>query len=112
MRYLYYFIVFFLLFTIIKINLDLYSYPKFSYDKITNQIYNQDVYYQLQHLRSEIEYDSDIEIQKIYPEGYVFFNSLYCLTWVDLIRYLDTNAVIYKEGIKEISTTLLKLKSD
>ncbi len=50
-------------------------------------------------------------MQNIFPEGFVFINSLYGLTWVNLIQDLDKNSAIFKEGMTEINWAVLQVDS-
>lgn len=95
------YIFFFLLVGMLYLNLSLYYSTDF---KTTKQgIYNTDVYAQLQFLKSELHNGAGTDMQRLFPEGFVFINSLYGLSWVDLIEDLDHSSSIFQEGIKEIS---------
>jgi hypothetical protein len=42
------------------------------------------------------------EMQHLYPEGYVFFNALYGLSWCDLAETLDKRSILFAEAHVEI----------
>jgi len=93
-----------LLLVIIYLNYSLYYAPTFK--KIENVEYNEDVYHQLQFLKSELQNGAGDEMQSIFPEGFVFINSLYGLAWANLIQELPADFSIYKEGIAEMNWSI------
>ncbi|MEZ4886330.1 MAG: hypothetical protein R3E32_16460 [Chitinophagales bacterium] len=98
-----------LLLGIIYLNYSLYYHPTF---KATDRgVYNEDVYQQLNFLKFALRNGAGDEMQSLFPEGFVFINSLYGLSWCNLIRYLDRDSPIYKEGIDEISWSIKEVNS-
>lgn len=95
---------------LIYLNCSLYYEPEFK--EIESQMINEDVYYQLQFLKYALKDGADIEMQGLFPEGFVFINSLYGLSWCDLIEDLNPDCTIYKEGMEEISISLKKIDSE
>jgi len=91
-------------------NYKLYYTPQFS--STSNHRYNIAVLNQLNYLEEQIKDSEDIKMQQIFPEGYVFMNSLYALAWIDLIQSLDTSSTTYIRGIKQINWALEKLYSE
>lgn len=74
----------------LRLNVKLYHRPLFK--TTTAGSYNQDVYFQLQHLKGELAQGAAEEMQRLYPEGYVFLISLYSLSWANLIDELEATA--------------------
>ena len=98
-----------LLIGIFYLNLSLYSSSDFVYTQ--QGTYNEDVYHQLQFLKSELHNGAGHKMQKIFPEGFIFINCLYGLSWVNLIEDLNHSSEIYEEGIQEISWTINEVHS-
>jgi hypothetical protein len=74
--------------------------------------YNQDVYYQLKYISTQIKEGADDDMQNDYPEGFMFLHCIYSLSWCDLIRGLDASSAIYQEGIKEVDHSIVAINSD
>jgi len=70
---------------------------------------NVDVYEQLTFLKEAIGNGADTEMQRYFPEGFVFLNVLYGLTWCDFAQHLDHGAPQYKEAQDEVIKTYKKL---
>jgi hypothetical protein len=70
---------------------------------------NGDVLNQLTFLQKVIDGGADEEMQKIYPEGYVFINALYGLTWFDIAQNLPTYSPLYAQAHDEIDKSCKKL---
>lgn len=90
---------------LLMINSRLYYQPSFSNG------YNKDVYEQLRYLKARKEKGASAEMQQLFPEGSLFFESFYGLAWCDLISSLDSESKVYKEGIVEIDRTLAVINS-
>lgn len=92
---------------IVYLNVSLYSTQSYNAAKG----YDEDVYAQLQHLKYELhENDAGIKMQGYYPEGFVFLNALYGLTWCELLSE-NTDTTIRNEAIKEVDWALDELLS-
>src|SRR5687767_9532245 len=76
---------------------------------IDGQEINGDVLNQLTFLQKVIDGGADEEMQKIYPEGYVFINALYGLTWFDVAQNLPTYSPLYAQAHDEIDKSCKKL---
>jgi len=92
------------------INFRLYYTPTFV--KQNNVEINEDVLHQLRYLQDYLHNDGGQRAQEKYPEGFVFVNSLYGLTWCDFIATLEIEHPLRKEGLKEIDWVLQELNSD
>jgi hypothetical protein len=98
-----------LLLYILSININLYHQPTFkSYE---GQKLNKGVIRQLAHLKKELHGGAASEMQKLYPEGFVFLNALYALSWADVADKLPFGHSIHQEAIQEINWVLKELDS-
>lgn len=70
--------------------------------------YKPGLHKELSGLKNAIAQNADIEMQSIYPEGYVFLNSLYALSWSSFIQEHKEYA---NEGLVEIQRSLNKINS-
>ncbi len=93
-----------------KINLALYYSP--NYQKEGNSIYNKDLYKQLQHIRKKLNEGAAEDMQGIYPEGYMFMNALYGITWAEFASELDNNSSKRKEALQEIDWAIEQVFSE
>jgi len=73
--------------------------------------YNQDVYYQLNFLKTALRNGAGNDMQEVYPEGFIFINALYGLSWIDVISDLPRENELYQEGIKELSWVIKEVSS-
>ncbi len=96
------------LLVILYLNISLYSTQSYNEDRG----YDEDVYAQLQHLKYELHENAAGEkMQQIFPEGFVFLNALYGLTWCELISD-NTDKDIKDEAVQEIDWALEQLNSE
>lgn len=99
-----------ILIAIICINYKVYYDPKvFAYGRDSM---SQDLLYQLQGIKVQIENGADQEMQQMYPEGFVFLNSVYGLAWCNSIPLLPKGSDYANEGIEEIETCWTKINSN
>jgi hypothetical protein len=63
-------------------------------------------------LKNSVDNHADLEMQKLYPEGYVFFNALYGLAWCKQLKNNDKNSNHYKQNLREIERAFNKINSD
>lgn len=91
---------------IIQLNVKSYRTIKFK-----NGI-NQDVLHQLYFLKEQMHQGEADRMQQLFPEGFVFLNALYGLTWIELIEKLKPTHEIYQEGMVEIDWALKAILSD
>lgn len=71
--------------------------------------YNEDVYRQLAFLKEAIDNGADKEMQDYFPEGFVFLNVLYGLTWCELAENLNQESPEFREAQEEVIKTYKKL---
>lgn len=91
------------------LNLKLYYSPTFA---IEENKYNKDLLAQLHHIEKKIHEGAHLDMQQIYPEGFVFMSGLYGLTWCTLIESLPNDHEIVRRGLKEIKWSLDQIQSE
>ena len=91
------------------INIKLYHTPTFEQNH--GQTYNLDLFHQLNHLEYKLHNGASLEMQSIYPEGFVFLTSLYGLSWCSFLEGVSINDPLYEKGVKEIIWTLREINS-
>jgi hypothetical protein len=65
---------------------------------------------ELRGLKHSLDNDADLEMQSIYPEGYVFLNATYALAWSSFLRDKDHKEHL-DEGMTEINRAMSKINS-
>lgn len=83
------------------INKSLYYKPKFVI--IDSVEVNQDFLRQLRFLRTQIHQGAADQMQSLYPEGHLFSNALYGLSWCEVAEALPQHSNLYHEAIAEIN---------
>lgn len=97
-----------ILLAVIAININLYSTKEYN----TSAGYDEDIYAQLQHLKGEMHSNAAAyKMQRLFPEGFIFQNVLYGLTWCDLIQD-ETDESIQQEALTEIDWAIEELLSE
>ena len=66
---------------------------------------------ELRSLKEELNAGADVKMQELYPEGYVFINALYGLSWCNYLRAVSPDATTYAEGHTEIASALKRIQS-
>lgn len=79
---------------------------------IEGQEINYDLLCELRGLREALNENADQEMQQLYPEGHLFFNVLYGLSWCEFVKTLKPESGLYKEGHAEIQRAFDKIDSD
>ncbi len=71
-----------------------------------------EIYGQLQFLKSALHQGAGKEMQGLFPEGFIFIQVLYGLTWCDWLQDIEANDPRLSEGLTEIDWTLSEMQSD
>ncbi|HYV92720.1 MAG TPA: hypothetical protein VE978_13070 [Chitinophagales bacterium] len=95
---------------IIYLNGKLYHQPKFVAHGKTE--INEDVLGQLRFLRTEIRDGGADDMQQYYPEGFVFMNVLYGLSWCEIAGAAGHQSALYKEAHDEIQFSYAQINSE
>ncbi|MCI5055198.1 MAG: hypothetical protein MRY83_03765 [Flavobacteriales bacterium] len=74
--------------------------------------YNLNVYYQLRYLKKVLHQGAADDMQKLFPEGFVFLNAVYALTWANLVSRVDQENTIFKEALQEMDWSLDQILSE
>jgi hypothetical protein len=72
---------------------------------------NDDALCQLRYLRDAMENNAANKMQHLYPEGYVFFNALYGLSWCNLAGSLQHRSDLYVEAHAEVQRAFNNVNS-
>ncbi|MCB2378079.1 hypothetical protein LGH70_10830 [Hymenobacter sp. BT635] len=73
---------------------------------------DEEVVQQLRFLRTELhERNAGERMQQLYPEGLVYLNSLYALTWTELLPHVPANSRLGREARTEAHWALQQLQS-
>jgi len=94
---------------LIYLNYQLYYRPQFSL--VAGQQVNQDVVAQLRFLRVPLHHHAAEQMQQIYPEGFVYLNALYSLSWTELASHLPPEAPLYQEALAESAWAIHQIQS-
>jgi hypothetical protein len=95
---------------VVYLNIRLYYSP--TYVEIESKAINQDLLHQLGYLKTMLHEGGGKTAQGKYPEGFVFMNALYGLTWADFVKNLPTSNALRKEGLEEIDWVLQELEGE
>ncbi|MEN0051036.1 MAG: hypothetical protein AAF806_28485 [Bacteroidota bacterium] len=95
---------------ILFLNARLYHTPKIIQNQ-QGQI-NQEVIYQLYHLKEQFGRGAAQDMQRLFPEGFIFLHSLYALAWSDIASDLNPESEDFTNAIKEIDTSLGRIQSE
>jgi hypothetical protein len=95
-------------------NASFYYSPDF--EDAGSEMYNEDVYKQLRHLKGEMHTGAAAEMQRLFPEGHLFMNALYGLAWADLVTHLndgpyDGEVSVRTEAEQEIAWAVAEMDS-
>jgi len=66
---------------------------------------------ELRGLKKALNENADLEMQGVYPEGYVFLNAIYALAWSNFIDH-DEHQRYFEEGHSEIHKAWSKIDSE
>jgi len=67
------------------------------FDSSAAGAYNEDVHHQLLHLKNRMHDGAAVDMQAIFPEGFLFMSALYGLAWADLVSGLPINELTDEE---------------
>lgn len=84
---------------LIYLNCALFHQPNFH--KEDNCAYNEDLLAQLHFLKTEMHNGAAIRMQESYPEGFIFMNALYGLSWCGFAEKLPYDSKLYREAQAE-----------
>jgi hypothetical protein len=90
-----------LLSAVIYLNQAVYYTP--SIKVLEGNTVNMDVLRQLRHLKHEMKDGAANDMQRLYPEGYIFMHALYGLGWCDFVREHAPASPLYIEALEEIN---------
>ena len=87
-------------------------FANYKYYHSYNSDSNKSVIQQLNYLNNQLHKGADLKMQGIFPEGYVYMNALYGLTWCEIALQNQQNIIQNKLAVKEALFALNNLQSD
>jgi len=101
---------FVLLIFVIHLNINQYYEPKSI--RHNGGVLDGEILNQLNYLKNKIHEGEADKMQEFFPEGFVFFNAVYCLTWIEFAQKLDKNDLLFEEASDEIEWAIKEVNSD
>ncbi|MEJ7646096.1 MAG: hypothetical protein WKF87_15990 [Chryseolinea sp.] len=95
--------------SIVVINLKIHYQPEHIIERGNSVQY--ELVRELRGLKRALNENADVEMQKIYPEGYVFLNATYALAWSSFLSHQGHQNYL-EEGHTEISKAWDKINSE
>ncbi|MEM9847809.1 MAG: hypothetical protein AAF847_07955 [Bacteroidota bacterium] len=95
---------------IVFINIKLHDQPKFVEDG--DGIRNVAVLHQLNHIGKTIENGAAQDMQRIYPEGFLFLHALYVLSWADIAVDFKSDQALLQQSIRSMDQSLGRMQSE
>lgn len=92
------------------INARLYDTPEITI--VNNDTLSIEVLAELRGLKNSLENHADEDMQQVFPEGFLFMNALYGLSWCNFIDGIDPTSTYFKEGTQEIQKAYDKINSE
>ncbi|UOQ65383.1 hypothetical protein [Hymenobacter volaticus] len=89
------------LFYLVYLNYQLYYEPQMAI--VAGRPINQDLLGQLRFLKTRMHQGAAEDMQQLYPEGFVYLNALYGLSWVELAGSLPESSALRYEALAESS---------
>lgn len=96
-------------FVLLFMNFRLYYTP--SFEDVGGASVNQDVYHQLRFIKERLNTGEGDRMQQLFPEGYIFINVLYGLSWSELLRGKSDSTSLYHEGLSQIEWAYNEINS-
>lgn len=98
------------LLVILFFNVNLYYTPESTF--VAPDSLRTDLLKELRGLKSALQNNADINMQRLYPEGYLFMNAIYGLAWCNMMAGLSEGSDCFQEGTAELQKTWNKIDSD
>ncbi|RSK35459.1 hypothetical protein [Hymenobacter metallilatus] len=72
---------------------------------------NAEVIGQLQFLQDRMHSGAGQQMQELYPEGFVYLNALYALTWTELLAHVPPASALHQQASRETKWALGEMQS-
>lgn len=95
---------------VVYLNVQLYYRPKMQ--PVAGQQVNQDLVQQLRYLKTRLHAGAAQEMQEVYPEGFVYLNALYALSWTELAAGVPAQVPLYQEALQEARWSIHAIDSN
>jgi len=91
------------------LNFQLYYQPQL--ELVAGRPVNRDLVQQLRFLRTALHHGAGEQMQELYPEGFVYLNALYALTWLEILPQLPPASPLAQEARTEARWAIRELQS-
>lgn len=98
-----------LLLLLAYLNYRLYYQPAFK--PVGGRPVNQDLLQHARFLKTRLHQGAAEDMQQLYPEGFVYLNALYGLTWAELATGAPDSTALYQEALTEVSWAVRAIDS-
>lgn len=95
---------------VIYLNYGLYYSPRFAV--VEKDEVNIDLLAQLRYLKVKMHTGAPDDMQRYFPEGFVFMHALYGLSWCEFLKYVNKDSELFKEGHNEIQFSYNEINSE
>ena len=99
-----------LLTVVVAFNIRLYYQPKFVRHGPCQL--NQDLIDHLAHLKEKLHAGAASDMQQLFPEGFLFLNAVYGLSWAEVAAVLPDTDAVHREAMGELNWVLQELASE
>jgi len=103
-------LLFFLTSGLLYINYKLYYQPSFT--NIAQCNINEDLLNELQFLKQSLHNNAADKMQLYYPEGFLFSNAVYALSWAEVASAINDASPLYNEASEEITWAIDAINSE
>ncbi|MDF7813403.1 hypothetical protein [Hymenobacter sp. YC55] len=94
---------------LLYLNYRLYYQPQI--EPVAGRPLNQDLLGQLRFLKTPMHQGAGEDMQELYPEGFVYLNALYGLSWVELAGGLPDSSMLRHEALGETAWAMRAILS-
>ena len=107
-RLLFVFPLVFIMILVVMVNVKLGHKPEIKVDD--GDTIRYELVKELRRLKSALHQNADLEMQNLYPEGYLFLNAVYALAWSSFLSH-EEHKKYFEEGHAEIHKAWMKISS-
>lgn len=95
---------------LLYLNVALYHQPR-TVD-VAGRVLDADVLAQLRHLQRQLHQGAATDMQELYPEGCVFLNALYGLTWSEVAAAAPASTALHRQAVAESRWAVAQIDSE
>ncbi|WP_324676189.1 hypothetical protein [Hymenobacter sp. GOD-10R] len=94
---------------LLYLNCKLYYQPRIT--EVVGRPLNQELVQQLYFLKERLHQGAAADMQEVYPEGFVYANVLYGLTWIELASGVAPTTPLHQEALSESAWAIKAINS-